>query len=512
VKHEEKTMLREDDNREVCLSQGVVAVEERDNEAMQELSETARDPDGAEPVVNPGWTTIKECERPEVEDGAKQNGVSLQPAPRPCFVRAITLPTIVFAQFAGTSLWFAPNAVASQIDGFGASQLSALTSLVQAGFIVGTFVLTYFNVSDRFVPELVFALMCSLGSLFNILCILNTTFATWAILRTLVGFCLAGVYPVGMKVAAKHYPDGLGARLGILVGALTLGTAFPWILRGVGSSLPFETTLLTVTLFALAGGILLPVVLVPLPEILPAVLAIMTWRSRLLEQRNGAGLKLGFAAIREICSARDFRAAAIGYFGHMWELYAWWAYVPDLVESHAEISGGAVLSQPLTTFVAIGIGAVSCTLGGIWSLYAGHGKLPGSAVVANTALLVSMLCCFLVPLYKFMDPIGFFVFLLVWGWSVIADSGQFSALLAKSAPPGLVGTALTLTVCVGFTITVVAIQILGAILATDVDPGLAFLVLAPGPVVGLAASYGRWPCHQVWCPSSSCCSSGRNDA
>ncbi|GBG28426.1 Hypothetical Protein FCC1311_046492 [Hondaea fermentalgiana] len=409
------------------------------------------------------------------------------------------LPTIIFAQFAGTSLWFAPNAVASQIDGTGDTQIATLTSLVQVGFIVGTFGLTYLNVADRFRAEVVFAVMCALGSLLNFLCVLNTDFVVWATLRTLVGVCLAGVFPVGMKIAAKQYPHGLGARLGLFLGASTLGTAFPWLLRGLGNTLPFEMTLLAVSVLSLTGGALLVIVLVPWKDIWPAFRALLTWSTPAHELQV---LKLGWASIKEICSAKDFRAAAMGYFGHCWELYAWWTYVPNLIEAHEailKVGQTPVLPVAMFTFFAMAIGAVACAVAGVWALWAGRGILPGSAVVANLSLATSMCCCFLAPLYQRMTPVGFFVYIAIWGWSVVADSGQFAALLAQSAPHTLMGTALTLATCIGFSVTVVGIQVLGAVLDAGVDPGIAFVLLGPGPVIGLFCSYSRWPVHRVVC-------------
>lgn len=159
--------------------------------------------------------------------------------------------------------------------------------------------------------------------------------------------------------------------------------------------------------------------------------------------------------------------------------------------------GSSVLTVELTTFLAIAVGAVSSVLFGVWSLRAGRGVLPGSAVAGQTALIVSGACCLVAPFYRSLSAEGFLALLLVWGFSVIADSGQFSSLCAEFAPAHLVGTALTLTVCVGFGITIVSIQLVGALIKADVDPGLALLVLFPGPALGVALSYVQWPLHHL---------------
>ena len=170
-----------------------------------------------------------------------------------------------------------------------------------------------------------------------------------------------------------------------------------------------------------------------------------------------------------------------------------------MVEAHANNNndGDAVLNVALTTFVTIGIGAISCSLGGYWSLYAGRNVLPGSAVVAEVSLLVSGTCCLLAPLYKRMSPVVFFIYMMIWGFAVVSDSAQFSSLSATYAHKRLVGTALTLTTCIGFSITVVSIQVVGALLDHGVDPGIALSVLAIGPILGIYRTIREWPLHHL---------------
>lgn len=492
----------------------------------------------------------------------------------------LVLPTIVFSQFAGTSLWFAPNSVVSQVESFGESQVVVLVSCVQVGFIMGTLVLTFFALTDRWSPPLLFTGSCLLGAALNVMCVATTNFPAWAILRLLVGVCLAGVYPVGMKIAATEYPSGLGARLGVLVGALTLGTAFPWLVRGISdkAGLPFEVTLGAVSAMAALGAMLMAVVMIPRGDGFGSAavrhalaccfntnfidaksvsIAIQKEDDKtcaveesprgntdvctdislpshhcdssgiVLDQEEGVCLAetetsgrcdgsksvpdhqlapslSGMAALRAMVGSSGFRAAAIGYFGHMWELYAFWAHMPSLVNSHSERHGGVVLgNEAMTSFAVIGVGAISCFVGGILSLRAGRGVVPGSAVVASVSLIVSGCCCLLVPFYQRMGEGLFLFFLLVWGSAVVADSAQFSSLAAMYAYPGLVGTSLTLTTSIGFAITIVSIQLLGALIDSGWDPGNALALLAIGPAIGAYRSYAEWPLHRICFTSKS---------
>lgn len=473
------------------------------------------------------------------------------------------LPTIVFAQFAGTSLWFVPNAVVSQVEGFGESQVAALVPCVQAGFIFGTMTLTYFAATDRASPPFLFTVMCLAGAALNAVCITTATFAAWAALRVMVGFCLAGVYPVGLKIAASEYPTGLGARLGVLLGALTLGTAFPWLIRGLGDErgIHFSGTLACVSLLAMSGATLMAVVMIPRQGGPGAAVLRRIGTPRCLwnKKRNATSTELneqpkseltdggkdifsdkrfqsqeehdacqiesnvkqnpgetfdldlaatstrskntpknliGLKAVRAILSDSRFRAAAMGYFGHIWELYSFWAFVPQLIEDHATGHDGVILGNvALTSFATIGVGSLSCTLAGIWSLSAGRSIHPGGAIVAMAALMTSLLCCLIAPAYMCMSQGTFLFYLLVWGSAVIADSAQFSGLCADYACDGLVGTALTMTTCIGYSISVISLQVIGAILNFGWDTGNALSLLSVGPFLGVWRLYREWPLH-----------------
>ena len=374
------------------------------------------------------------------------------------------LPTIVISQFAGTSLWFAGNAVLPELQASLQLQeeaLALLTSAVQLGFIAGTLVFAFLSLADRISPRLLFLLCAILGAAANALvAFVADSVAGVLLLRALTGFLLAGIYPVGMKIAASWYSSGLGKAIGYLVGALVLGTAFPHLLRGVGATLPWQQVLLAISALAALGGILL-YLLVPDGPFLS----------------KGATFRAG--NMLQVFRDKNFRAAALGYFGHMWELYTLWAFTPLILATAAPyLSAGQV---SVYTFLVIAAGAVGCVGGGHLS------QVWGSARVAFWQLLLSGLCC-LVSVFVFQSgmPMLLLAFMLFWGVVVAGDSPQFSALTAKTAPTQLVGTALTVVVSIGFAITVVSIQVTAALLPS-LPFSSVFALLAIGPALGLLA-------------------------
>ncbi len=379
---------------------------------------------------------------------------------RPAYI----LPTIIFSQFTGTSLWFAGNAIVSDLQrdwGLAEQSIAYITSAVQLGFISGTLVFAFLAIADRFSPPWVFFWCSVTGAAANsILLFAVEGLPQLLILRFITGFFLAGIYPVGMKIAAGWYEKGLGRALGYLVGALVLGTAFPHLLRGMGAELPWQFVIAGVSALAVVGGALM-LLLVPDGPYLPT------------------GSIFNPRALAQIFRSRAFRASAFGYFGHMWELYALWAFLPLWILAYAE-NAGTSLNVPLWSFAIIAIGFIGCAGGGIIS------EKIGSARVAATQLLISGICCALSPLFFNADLPIFMAFLVIWGISVIGDSPQFSALNAKNAPREYVGSALTIVNSIGFLITVVSIQVISFLLPL-IGPQAIFLLLLPGPLLGLWA-------------------------
>jgi len=312
------------------------------------------------------------------------------------------LPIIVFAQFAGTSLWFAGNAIVGDLQT--ALQLEAgvtgdITAAVQFGFIIGTLIFAFLSIADRFSPSKVFLISAILGAIFNLsVYLFARDLTSLLLLRFATGFFLAGIYPVGMKIASDWYAKGLGKALGYLVGALVLGTAFPHLLKVLGQSLPWKMILWTTSGLAVLGGILLYALVPDGPN-------------------RKAGAKFEWNAIPKIFGFKEFRAAAFGYFGHMWELYTFWAFTPLIISTYNELNQIS-LDVSLWSFLIIAIGTLGCIIGGYISLK------KGSAKVAFGMLLVSGLCCLLSPLFFQVSPLLFLVGMLVWGVTVVGDSPQ----------------------------------------------------------------------------------------
>lgn len=370
---------------------------------------------------------------------------------------------IIFSQFCGTSLWFAGNAVLPQLQSLHNWQPAALgylTSSVQLGFISGTLLFSLTGITDKYSPSKIFFLSSLVAALCNVIILIDTSsFGLALISRASTGFFLAGIYPVGMKIAADWNEQGLGHWLGALVGALVLGTAFPHGLKLFPQFIEPSVLIITVSLLAVAGGLLISLFVKDGPYRKPAA-------------------RFSFSGIGTVFKSSAFRAPAFGYFGHMWELYAFWAFVPWVInyyyESHAIIDR----DYSLPSFLIIGAGALGCFVGGRLSF------LYGSKRVAQIALISSGICCLVSPWAWALWPLPFFIFMLFWGFMAAADSPQFSALVAASAPASVRGSAITITICIGFAISIVTIQLL-AYMQSIISPEYLLLLLAPGPIVGV---------------------------
>jgi MFS family permease len=378
----------------------------------------------------------------------------------------LVLPVIVISQFCCTSLWFAGNGVMGDLVAtydLSESAIGHLTSAVQFGFIVGTLVFAILTIADRFSPSKVFFVSALVGALFNAGVIWEGN-SLWSMLtlRFLTGFFLAGIYPVGMKIATDYYEKGLGKSLGFLVGALVVGTAFPHLLKGFTDSFSWETVLWATSSLAVFGGSLM-VALVP----------------------NGPyrkpGTSLDLSAFFKVFRNGGFRDAAFGYFGHMWELYTFWAFVPLMLKTYSDLHAQTTFNIPVLSFLIIGIGGLACVAGGYLS------ESLGTKRTAFTALLLSCICCLLSPfLFAINSESLFITFLLFWGMVVIADSPLFSTLVAQNAMPEIKGTALTIVNCIGFSITIISIQLING-LRGIMDSNNIYLILAIGPIFGLIA-------------------------
>jgi MFS family permease len=378
---------------------------------------------------------------------------------------------IVVAQLLGTSLWFSTNSAADDLTrawGVGPSGIGWLTNAVQLGFIVGTLSIAFTGLADRYRASRIFALSAVLGAC------ANAGFALWAngladgmAWRFVVGLCLAGVYPLGMKLVVSWAPQQAGAALAWLVGMLTLGTALPQGVRVLGAHLPWQMVLLVSSLLALMAA------------------AMVMWLG------DGPHLKLrdpsspaAQANVLRAFKAPALRASAFAYFGHMWELYAFWTLVPMLIRITDLPGRLGVGSVAGLSFVVIGVGALGCVLGGWMSVRI------GSARVAAVALGLSACCCLVFPWVSEAPAWLLLGTLLIWGMSAVADSPQFSALSSQACPPDAVGSTLAVQNGIGFAITLVAIAMTTSVV-DHVGVEVAWWLL-PGPLLGLIALRPLW--------------------
>lgn len=397
-------------------------------------------------------------DRPDPADNAAQTAQAR---------RAVLV--IALAQLLGTSLWFSANGAMRDLQAvwqLNATGIGWLTNAVQAGFIVGTLISATTGLADRMSASKVFAVCGLAGALLNALFALcSSGLASAIVFRFGVGVALAGIYPLGMKLLVTWDPRRAAQTLALLVAMLTLGTASVHAIRALFPGVPWQAVVLASSGLAVIGAAL--------------VLALGEGPHARRSGKRRAGLSAG---IGEVLRISEFRAAALGYFGHMWELYAFWTLTPLLVQrafAHDVSASASAGLVAMWSFLIIAVGAAGCVLGGKLSLSV------GSARTAALALTVSGFLCAVYPLSSSLGTAGQLALLLVWGISVIADSPQFSALSVKACPADRIGGALTLQNSFGFFLS--ACSILWSTSAYhSLDARVAWLLL-PGPVIGLIA-------------------------
>jgi MFS family permease len=375
------------------------------------------------------------------------------------------LAALAVAEFFGMTLWFSATAVTPALVGefhISSEYAAWLTMAVQAGFVVGTLGSAAANLADVLNARILMCIGSFAGAAANAAVLIAPNAASVIALRFFTGVALACVYPPGMKLAAGWFADRRGLALGILIGALTFGKAFPHLLTAVYGA-EWRAPMLVASTLAIIGGMLVVAVVRDGPYV-------------------AATARFDRHAVRRILTTPGTRLATFGYLGHMWELYAMWTWIAVLATASFTAAGlpDASSSGSVAAFVAIGSGTVGCVLAGLVA------DRVGRARVAVWAMWVSAASAAFTPLVFGGPAMWFFLLVVVWGFAVVADSAQFSALVSEYSPRDHVGTALTLQTCLGFLLTIVTIELLPRVAAVA-GWRWASLLLVPGPLAGIVA-------------------------
>ncbi|WP_424016381.1 MFS transporter (plasmid) [Halorientalis pallida] len=371
---------------------------------------------------------------------------------------------IALAELLAMSLWFSATAVAPELAtdwGLSPAETTWLTNAVQFGFVVGALLSSLFTLSDVIRPRYLFAGSAVFGAVCTaLIASVVNSFLPAVGLRFLTGVALAGVYPPGMKILAGWFKQGRGLAIGVLIGALTVGSALPHLLRGIGGVGQPRLVLYGAASLATVGG-LLALLVDPGPYQAPAA-------------------PFDPSALGRILRDRPTMLANGGYFGHMWELYAVWTWIPAYLAASLAARGSSGTATGLASFIAFG----AIAIGGLGAVIAGSAADRwGRTDITSLSMVLSGLSCLAAGLVFGSSLVVLVPFVLLWGFVIVADSAQFSAAVSELAEESYVGTALTMQTAIGFLLTTVSIQAV-PLLANAVGWQWAFAPLAIGPAIG----------------------------
>jgi MFS family permease len=377
------------------------------------------------------------------------------------------LALLGIAELLAMSLWFSASAVSPQLQsiwGLTTSQAGWLTTIVQLGFVCGTASIAVLNLADLIPAARLFSITALLAAVANAAILIVPGYPTALVLRFFTGFFLAGVYPPAMKMASTWFRAERGLAIGVIVGALTVGKATPYLVRSI-PHVGVRPVVLAASAGALAAAILVAASYRDGP--FPFTRRPFSWRQ-----------------VGDVVRIPEWRLATASYLGHMFELYAFWTWIPAFLAASVAASAGMRFRPPrlisLLAFTTIAVGGAGCVWGGVFADKRGRERL------VSISLFMSGACCLLSALL-FGQPLWVLGALaMTWGFFVIADSAQFSTLVTESVPTHAVGTALTVQTSLGFLLTMLPMQIVPAI-AARTGWRWAFVILALGPAAGIAA-------------------------